>query len=104
MIEKLWVKNYRSLKDVRVEFGKITVLVGLNGSGKSTLLDVLHFVSDALLLGLDSAIFKRQGISMLRRCSTNGQVHDVEIGLSIRSEEFNALYEFALGSPLSRSR
>lgn len=98
MIEKLWVKNYRSLKDVCVEFGKITVLVGLNGSGKSTLIDVLHFVSDALLLGLDSAIFKRQGISMLRLRSTNGQVVDVEIGLSIRSEEFNAQYHFALGS------
>ena len=102
MIEQLWVQNYRSLKDVRVALGNLNVLVGLNGSGKSTLVDVLRFVSDALLLGLDAAIFKRQGMRALRRWSANKQAYDIEIGLSIRTDEFLAQYEFVLGRASDR--
>ena len=96
MLEKLWVKNYRSLGHVEVDFGDLTVLVGLNGSGKSNLIDVLRFVSDALLVGLDIAVFKRMG--SLRRWSANGRPYDVEIGLAIRTENFSAQYEFVLGT------
>lgn len=98
MVEQLWVKNYRSLKDVRVTFGHLNVLVGLNGSGKSSLIDVLRFVSDTLLLGLEAAIFKRQGMRALRRWSANNRAYDVEIGLAIKTDTFSAQYEFVLGS------
>ena len=44
MITELNVKNYRSLKDVKLPLGRLTVLIGANGSGKSNILDVLRLV------------------------------------------------------------
>lgn len=41
MIRSLRVKNFRSLEDVSLELGPLTVLVGPNGSGKSTILDAV---------------------------------------------------------------
>src|ERR1041385_1396973 len=41
MIEHFHVENYRCLRDVSVDFGPLTILVGPNDSGKSTLLQAL---------------------------------------------------------------
>ena len=101
MINQLKVKNYRSLADVTVNFELLTVLVGPNGSGKSNLVDVLRFVSEALIHGLDSAVIKRHGMSALRRWSGKGRPYDVEIGLSVSGNGILAAdYQFTLGGEL----
>lgn len=46
IIEKLRVKNYKSLEDVEVPLRPLTVFVGPNNSGKSNILDCLEFVKD----------------------------------------------------------
>jgi predicted ATPase len=43
-ITRLHVKGFRSLRDVSLEPGRVTVLIGANGSGKSNLLSFLRFV------------------------------------------------------------
>ena len=48
---KVWsltAKNYRSLRDVTVEFGDLTVFIGANASGKSAILDALRLLSEAV--------------------------------------------------------
>lgn len=45
MLKKLKVSNYKSLRDVEIEFGKFNVLIGKNGSGKSNILNCLEFLS-----------------------------------------------------------
>ncbi|MBI2298005.1 MAG: AAA family ATPase [Armatimonadetes bacterium] len=55
MITKVHIENFRSLRDVTVELGPLTVLVGKNGSGKSNFLDALTLLHDAVRHGLDSA-------------------------------------------------
>jgi predicted ATPase len=45
MIRNLHVKNFKSLKDVSVDLGRLNVLVGPNMSGKSNLIDVFRFLS-----------------------------------------------------------
>jgi energy-coupling factor transporter ATP-binding protein EcfA2 len=42
----LTIKNFKSLRDVRVELGKLNVVVGPNGSGKSALLEALLFARE----------------------------------------------------------
>jgi len=42
----LRVGNFKSLRDVRVELGKLNVVVGPNGSGKSALLEALLFARE----------------------------------------------------------
>lgn len=98
MIQSIWIKNYRSIADLRVTLEPITVLVGHNGSGKSNFVDVLRFVYDALRLGLDAAVVNRHGMSALRRWSAKGRPYDVEIGLTIKTEYFFSSYSFTLGS------
>jgi predicted ATPase len=94
MIERVWVKNYRSLADVEVNLEPLTVLVGHNGAGKSNLVDVLRFIRDALQLGLDTALIKRGGLSSLY-CW--GVVDNVEIGVQIKTGDIQGIYTFTLG-------
>ena len=44
MISRLAIKNFRSLKDVELRPGPLTVLIGPNGAGKSNILDALRFL------------------------------------------------------------
>ena len=44
MISRLAIRNFRSLKDVELQPGRLTVLIGPNGSGKSNVIDALRFV------------------------------------------------------------
>ena len=60
------VKNYRSLRDVDVRLGPLSVLVGPNGAGKSTLLDVLAFLGEAAQRDLRPALESRGGLGRLR--------------------------------------
>jgi len=48
MIKSIWVDNFKSLVDFRIELAKFNCVVGLNGSGKSTLLQALDFVSQLM--------------------------------------------------------
>ena len=46
------VKNYKSLRDVKVDFGNYTTLIGENGSGKTSVLEALYlFFRDFDIVG-----------------------------------------------------
>jgi predicted ATPase len=64
------ISNYRSIGEaVELSLGPLTALVGPNGSGKSNLVDAIRFLADALRMGLEAAVNKRQGIAAMRRWS-----------------------------------
>lgn len=65
-LRRVKIRNYKSIERADVSLGRLTVLVGRNGSGKSNFLDALHFVSDALLVSLESAVKTRGGIHALQ--------------------------------------
>ncbi len=46
MISRIAIKNFRSLRDVELRPGPLTVLIGPNGAGKSNILDALRFLKD----------------------------------------------------------
>jgi len=48
MITRLRVRGFKSLLDVEVTLGPLTVLVGANGSGKSSVLEAIKFLRDAV--------------------------------------------------------
>ena len=47
-IERLEVKNFRSMYDPSVEFGRITVLIGRNSSGKTSILNAIRVIFENL--------------------------------------------------------
>ncbi|GAB4205226.1 MAG: AAA family ATPase [Roseiflexaceae bacterium] len=97
VIQRLRVKNYRSLVDVDLTFDRIMVLVGANGSGKSNLIDVLKFVRDVMVRDLDDAIVARGGIASLRRWSSKG-APDLSIQIDLIDPYWKGEYGFTIGS------
>ena len=47
-LEKVHIKNYRSLRNVTLPLKSLTVLVGPNASGKSNTLNALHLFKGIL--------------------------------------------------------
>ena len=88
-IEQIQIKNYRALRDVRLDaLTPLTVVLGPNGSGKSTLFDVFGFLAEALQSGLRSAWDKRGRLRELRSREADGP-----ISIELR-------YRESTGSPL----
>jgi len=96
MIDQVKIKNYRSLADVDVRLGKLTVLVGRNGAGKSTFIDVLRFVRDALRFNLETAIDSRGGIATLCRWVPSGRPFDIEVGIDVQKDGHSTNHAFTL--------
>jgi predicted ATPase len=55
------VENFRSLRDVSIPLGDLTVLVGSNGVGKSNVLKVFSFLADIIRNDLSPALEARGG-------------------------------------------
>jgi predicted ATPase len=83
LINSIEVKGFRSLADVTLELGGLTVLIGRNNTGKTNLLDVLKFLSEAAQGKLSDAVQKRGGMRSLlfsRPDGTRGQELSIEVG------------------------
>lgn len=99
MIRRLRVSRFRSLaKEVSVELGPLTVLVGQNGAGKSNTIDALVFLADCMQMGLEGAVTKRTGITAVRHAGSQGHPYDVTIGVDVGDEGFEASYEIVIAS------
>lgn len=91
LLKKVTTKNYRCLADVSVELGAVNVLFGPNGAGKSTFLDILWFVRDCAVRGVDEASAARShGIGLLWDGAEQGAP------LSVVLETTGARYELSL--------
>ncbi len=96
-IESLRIRNYRTLRDVRLDrLPAMSVFVGANGCGKSTLFDVFGFLHDALIHNVRQALYVRGGFKEVVSRDQNGPIafelkfrakdsplatYDLEIGL-----------------------
>ena len=102
MITRVRVKNFRSLADIDVTLGPLTVLVGRNGAGKSAFLDVMRFVRDALRSGMDEAITERNGLHALRRWMPEANVEttpNIEITLDVEGLSSCGTYTIHIAEP-----
>lgn len=97
-IQRVRLRNYKSIASCDVRLDTLTFLVGRNGSGKSNFLDALRFVADSLRSSLDHAMRDRGGIKEVRRRSSGHPTH-FAIELDFRlSESVAGRYEFEVGA------
>lgn len=62
MLERLRVRNYRSLRDASIEFGQLTVVTGPNGSGKSNLYRSLELLQAAAVGRFSQTLLSEGGM------------------------------------------
>ena len=97
LIERVRLRNYKSIAACDIELGPLTFLVGQNGAGKSNFLDALRLVSDALESSLDHALRERGGLNEVRRRSSGHPTH-FGIRVDLRSRQTSGHYAFSLGA------
>ncbi|MBL8215175.1 MAG: AAA family ATPase [Bryobacterales bacterium] len=97
-LQRVVLKNYRSIESCNLELGALTLLVGPNGSGKSNFLDALRFVSDSLRTTIDHALRDRGGINEVRRRSSGHPTHfGIRLELRLR-DGVPCTYAFRVGA------
>lgn len=64
-LHRIEVQRFRSLRDVKVNLGPLSVLVGPNGAGKSNLLSVIRFLGDTARVDLLPALEMHGGFDSL---------------------------------------
>ena len=62
MIATLAVENYRSLRNLVLELGQLTVITGANGTGKSSLYRALRLLADSARNGAVAALAREGGL------------------------------------------
>ena len=112
-------KNYRSLRDVTVEPGRLSVFIGANASGKSAILDALRFLSEAVQArDFHPPVYSRGGILNLAWKGEEADQIELQavlqdgdkrfewtVRLVRQSYEFHVeehVYEVSFGSPPSQ--
>ncbi len=96
-LTQLRAVNFRSLGEMDVPLGDLTVLVGPNGSGKTNVLNVLRFLASTVQFDLAAAVKQWGGFERVRRRDGgSGQVKIQVSGQLTKHASYNALDEYEL--------
>ncbi len=63
MIRTVAVQGYRSLRDLSLPLGQLSVITGANGSGKSSVYRSLHLLADAALNSVVASLAREGGLT-----------------------------------------
>ena len=109
MITSLHVRNFKSIADAELEFGRVNLFIGVNGSGKSNLLEAIGLYAACLGRGIDAAILSSKGVrlsaarifkSSFKRRPTpefirlDGSMNGLRYAASLRTKEDSSQLEF----------
>ncbi len=89
-IKNIKIANFKSFKNLEVEFGRFNVLIGGNASGKSNFVQIFKFLRDIIDYGLDNAISMQGGIEYLRNINIgSSEDFSVEVVVSDQRPQMN---------------
>lgn len=98
MIERIHIKNFKSIYDLDINVGKINLFIGENGSGKSNLLEALVFVSANQSNKLDNEFLVSRGLRVTEpvfmRSAFDEENRDKNIEIYIGNKNKLEHYEF----------
>lgn len=83
-IESLHVENFKSIRELDVEFSDLNVFVGRNAAGKSNLFEVFQFFRDIRDEGIENAVQLQGGIKHL--CNKRIETKEITIELEMSPE------------------
>ena len=98
MIERIHIKNFKSIYDLDINVGRVNLFIGENGSGKSNLLEALVFVSASQSNKLDNEFLVSRGIRITEpvfmRSAFDEENRDKNIEIYIGNKNKLEHYEF----------
>ncbi len=100
MLQRLHVSGFRSLREVRLEFSPVTVVIGANGSGKSNLLSVLRMISLMRTRSLRRFVGEQGGASTLLHygaSTTKTLALELQFEAAAMTSTYSALLGYAAG-------
>jgi len=91
MIGKITINNYKSVQDLELDLGRVTVLIGANGCGKSNILEAIALCSAAAGNKLDHEFLVSRGIRvpddprfMRSAFDARSVTHDITVSITGR--------------------
>src|ERR1700755_707130 len=96
-VERVSFTGFRSLRDLTVEFGDVTVITGPNNAGKSNALAGLAFVGDVFARGLDPAMQAVGGYDNIafRRAGEPIGTLAFDVTITLSAAEINSIIDLA---------
>lgn len=102
-VKAVGATNFRAFREVTLEPGQLTAIVGANAAGKSSVVDLFRFVSDSLRLSLYTALERRGGLTAVRHSSPT-RPRNCKIWIELEfGGGYTASYAFHLKSGASGS-
>ena len=93
MLKEVRIENYKSIQKLKLELGRVTVLIGENGCGKSNILEAIALASAAADDKLDNEFLASRGIRvtepqlMRSAFEMENLVKDIKIDIRENEEE-----------------
>ena len=91
MIREISIENFKSIESLKLNLGRLNVLIGANGSGKSNILEAITFGSAVPMFNLTNEILSTRGIRMTEKdlmfSGFNSQNPDEEIVIRFTNEK-----------------
>lgn len=98
MIHRIRIQNFKSLRDVTVDLGPVTVLIGRSGSGKTNFAEALKFVR-SIASGELGANPLQSRLRSLNCATSQSNEIGCEVHFTIPGLESEFRYSFAIMSP-----
>ncbi|MEP6517335.1 AAA family ATPase [Microcoleus vaginatus] len=102
MIGEVRIENYKSIQKLKLELGRVTVLIGENGCGKSNILEAIALASAAADDKLDNEFLASRGIRVTEpqfmRSAFEKENLDKDISIEIRANNDTIKISFILNN------
>ena len=89
LIKKLQIKNFKSIKETKIECASLSMIVDANASDKSNLINVFRFIGNIATDGIDNAIALQWGIPYLTNANMpKGEPIEIRFVLDMSEENW----------------
>lgn len=99
MINQISIKNYKSIKDVKLDLGRFNVFIGENGAGKSNVLEAIALAGAAQARKLDNEFLISRGVRVTEpqwmRSAIKGPKSE-EVLVGAKCEEGQLVYQLTM--------
>jgi len=96
MIKRIKIRDFKSIREVELELGPVTVLVGRSGTGKSNLVQAIRFLRN-LLLDHNEAVNYEFGWHRIVPVGESKPRTTIEVFFTIPGEEREYTYRIGFG-------